>query len=1128
MKDDFTKATTYVRELKPVMIDTPFQGSSLVMTQDERYFVFGSREGRIAVADRETKQVILDRDLKQGSIWTLTLIENDKYILSAGASGVIKKFLFKDLSDVDEYRGHTDEINFIQVSADEKFMYTGSDDRSVREWDLQASPDTERSKLLYSHGRIVYAIDLSLDGTTIVSGSGDSTVKVYSLDSRTELATLKGHRSTVWAVKISSMKNVVVSGDQIGELFVWRYGTWEIEKKLFGHTDRIRYMDMARDESFVVTAGLDHTIKIWDMTKPRKEITLKGHVGWVKFAIIGKNQNQIYSISDDKRVASWRIPRFDRQLNFTHESRFEKIHGFGRSVYSKIGSGLEVYSEENAMKLRNIEFGSIQVLTYSFSATGDKVYVFAKVGSENKLLIWDTNSGQVLSDRVIDIDSMLSAIVFPNEEYVAVGQEIRIHIFKTSDMSKVHTFRSHKSGIYQMTVSPNNLRMFSADNQKKIKYYDTTKWEEMGGIELADNVKMMQVSACGDYLFVSFSNEVGIWAIKRMQRIQTIPNFTASRLIFSADQRSVFYNDGKSVVIRNMDTFEVVTKMIYTDSILDFTLNSDETLIITTNGSDSKIFSNPLKCDQITIFGDSNNTYDYIEYMNNVINSTVVHDPQYDTWLIEPFHINALHFYAYYNKPALLSTALACHSPFYPSRTRHTPLEIALDKHFNDSVEAIYKTLKSRLEAGDDRAFFYLGYSLIALNNSGFPNLHRIYELTMRKCTDTSLPPFIDESVTLPLVINSESPIVDTEEFGKEKFTEEGTAIVFAKSSFKISMNMGSQESTDLLESIIACSNEEIYYTKMVKMILKNKWDAVRWIFILQTTMYAVYLLLLGIYSTNYYGDAWFVVFPFSLSLLFFVYEMVQLYCNGMEYFEDAWNYIDLFRASMLFVYCGLLWGGAEGEGANQVYSLLVLSSWLRGITYFRVFGNTRYLIKLIMEATVDIISFFVILFYSTISFTLIYQALHKNDKPLSTQFADAFKMNLGDLDEGTQGLITWFLFIVVSIINPIIMLNLLISIMGDTFQRVKASKDVADARELAGMILEIEGIMGWRRSQNEMYFVKMVCTENDLFPEDDSLYAKIKTLKEKVTVMCGELASTKKEVIASIYEFRDRIINAI
>lgn len=63
----------------------------------------------------------------------MTLIENDKFVLSAGASGTIKKLLFSDLTTVDEFFGHTNEINFIQVGRNEKVMYSCSDDTTIRE-----------------------------------------------------------------------------------------------------------------------------------------------------------------------------------------------------------------------------------------------------------------------------------------------------------------------------------------------------------------------------------------------------------------------------------------------------------------------------------------------------------------------------------------------------------------------------------------------------------------------------------------------------------------------------------------------------------------------------------------------------------------------------------------------------------------------------------------------------------------------------------------------------------------------------------------------------------------------------------------------------------------------------------
>ena len=56
-------------------------------------------------------------------------------------------------------------------------------------------------------------------------------------------------------------------------------------------------------------------------------------------------------------------------------------------------------------------------------------------------------------------------------------------------------------------------------------------------------------------------------------------------------------------------------------------------------------------------------------------------------------------------------------------------------------------------------------------------------------------------------------------------------------------------------------------------------------------------------------------------------------------------------------------------------------------------------------------------------------------------------------------------MFIFASIFMPLIMLNLLISIMGNTFGRVSDSMELADGAELNSLILEQETLMIWARS---------------------------------------------------------------
>ena len=62
------------------------------------------------------------------------------------------------------------------LSKDDKFLYSCSDDQTVRKWDLL----NQTGKVLYYHSQNVYGLDLSQDNVHVASCSSDHTVKVYN------------------------------------------------------------------------------------------------------------------------------------------------------------------------------------------------------------------------------------------------------------------------------------------------------------------------------------------------------------------------------------------------------------------------------------------------------------------------------------------------------------------------------------------------------------------------------------------------------------------------------------------------------------------------------------------------------------------------------------------------------------------------------------------------------------------------------------------------------------------------------------------------------------------------------------------------------------------------------------
>jgi hypothetical protein len=162
-------------------------------------------------------------------------------------------------------------------------------------------------------------------------------------------------------------------------------------------------------------------------------------------------------------------------MKFEHKTLLKQLDFPDKVLLARTDFGIQTYDISSGIIKTEINFSEYEILTYSFSEKGEKLYTFAVKDNNNKFLVWDLATGNLLSSLSIPIDKILSATVFPNEKYIAVGQKIRVVIYDIFDMTKVHTFLSHSQNVINLLASPNSSTLFSADNTFIIKIYDTSK-----------------------------------------------------------------------------------------------------------------------------------------------------------------------------------------------------------------------------------------------------------------------------------------------------------------------------------------------------------------------------------------------------------------------------------------------------------------------------------------------------------------------------------------------------------------------------------------------------------------------------------------------------------------------------
>lgn len=273
----------------------------------------------------------------------------------------------------------------------------------------------------------------------------------------------------------------------------------------------------------------------------------------------------------------------------------------------------------------------------------------------------------------------------------------------------------------------------------------------------------------------------------------------------------------------------------------------------------------------------------------------------------------------------------------------------------------------------------------------------------------------------------------------------------------------------------------------------------------------ALFLLLFTVYCLSFRDSPWFLALPMIVILPLFVYEGIQFSIEKSRYWMNIWNSLDAIRMVIFVVFCFLEWGGATEEMSTPFLILSVVATYIRGISFFRVFKTTRYMVDLIIEVIIDMRGFLVLLVYSTSAFGVIFTLLPSAADSTVNSFTMSYLLNLGEFDTSDFTAIDWVIFITATIINPIVMLNLLIAIMSDTYGRVQSTNVITDRKELLKMIFEIEMLYYWNRATNDRSYLQLCVSKSDESKESGTVADVVHVLKKEMLKVKAQVIDNEK-----------------
>jgi WD40 repeat protein len=118
-------------------------------------------------------------------------------------------------------------IRSVAFSPDGSKIVSGSFDKTIRVWD--ASTGIEMLPPLRGHDDRILSVAFSPDGSKIVSGSSDKTIRVWDASTGVEmLPPLRGHDYLIWSVAFSPDGSKIVSGSDDKTIRVWDASTGNV------------------------------------------------------------------------------------------------------------------------------------------------------------------------------------------------------------------------------------------------------------------------------------------------------------------------------------------------------------------------------------------------------------------------------------------------------------------------------------------------------------------------------------------------------------------------------------------------------------------------------------------------------------------------------------------------------------------------------------------------------------------------------------------------------------------------------------------------------------------------------------------------------------------------------------
>ncbi|MCA9188138.1 MAG: protein kinase [Pirellulaceae bacterium] len=458
-----------------------------------------SSGNRIAAAARNGEAIIWSRDnntpplrLEHAGqyVHAICFSADGQFVFTGASDGVIRTFSADSGLLLSESKCHDDSILCLELSANGKWLASGSYDNTGKIWRVDNGHEISLGCILRGHNWWVWDVTFSRDASVVLTAGQDGKVVVWQFSggdapAATKTTEFLGHPGPVYSVDIASDGFHVASGGNDRRILTWDWRTIEpinIPDRvagaavaaqdyhaLIGHQSAVRCVRFSPDATRIASASFDNSVRVWDAETGELYKVLRGHEREVRDCCFSADGRQVISASHDKTVREWNVGDY-------HEVRLLRTHTFQghdnavmSATYSHNGQRVVTASRDRSAILWDAVTGdSLQIFVEGHEYLASNVAFLSDHrrlvtgGADNLLIVWDLATGTELT-RIENVGHNGVVAVGNRTALAATSDREQVRLFDLDQPQLVRALSGHNANVTAIAFDNSDSHLFTAD-----------------------------------------------------------------------------------------------------------------------------------------------------------------------------------------------------------------------------------------------------------------------------------------------------------------------------------------------------------------------------------------------------------------------------------------------------------------------------------------------------------------------------------------------------------------------------------------------------------------------------------------------------------------------------------------